>query len=137
MATLSAFLNPVPVETHHEVVISDRFRNEDGTVQPFVIRALMQEENDRLVKSCTRQAIVNGQQVSQLDKVLYSRKLILAATVVPDFSESDLCQRYGVLDPNLVPGKMLTSGEYSRLATEISQLSGFQSPGEVGEEAKN
>lgn len=137
MATLSAFLNPVPVETHHEVVISDRFRNEDGTVQPFVIRALMQEENDRLVKSCTRQVMVNGQQVSQFDNVLYSRKLILAATVVPDFSESDLCQRYGVLDPNLVPGKMLTSGEYSRLATEISQLSGFQSPGEVGEEAKN
>lgn len=137
MATLSAFLNPVPVETNHEVVISDRFRNEDGTVQPFVIRALMQEENDHLVKSCTRQVMVNGQQASQFDNVLYTRKLILAATVVPDFSESDLCQRYGVLDPNLVPGKMLTSGEYSRLATEITQLSGFQRPDEVGEEAKN
>lgn len=137
MATLSAFLNPAPVETNHEVVISDRFRNEDDTVQPFVIRALMQEENDRLVKSCTRQVMVNGQQVSKFDNVLYTRKLILAATVVPDFSESDLCQRYGVLDPNLVPGKMLTSGEYSRLATEITQLSGFQRPEEVGEEAKN
>ena len=97
----------------------------------------MQEENDHLVKSCTRQVMVNGQQVSKFDNVLYTRKLILAATVVPDFSESDLCQRYGVLDPNLVPGKMLTSGEYSRLATEITQLSGFQRPDEVGEEAKN
>lgn len=137
MATLSAFLNPVPVETHHEVVISDRFRNEDGAVQPFVIRAVMQEENDRLVKECIRQVIINGQTVGQFDNVLYSRKLILAATVVPDFSESDLCQRYGVLDPNLIPGKMLTSGEYSQLMAEITQLSGFKNPEEVGYEAKN
>ena len=39
-----------------------------------------------------------------------------------------------VMDPTLVPGKMLLSGEYSKLMKEISELSGFN---DIEEELKN
>ena len=43
----------------------------------------------------------------------------------PDFSSKELCDGCGVLDPLLVPGKLLLSGEYARLVKEITKLSGF------------
>ena len=39
MSRLSAFLHPVPVQQEKEVVISDRFVDENGNVVPFKIRA--------------------------------------------------------------------------------------------------
>ena len=61
--------------------------------------------------------------------------LALAATVEPNFAEKELCDAYGVLDPALVPGKMLLSGEYAKLVQAINDLSGFNFP--VEEDAKN
>ena len=55
-------------------------------------------------------------------------------TVEPDFSGKELCDGCGVLDPLLVPGKLLLSGEYARLVKEITKLSGFA---EQEDEVKN
>ena len=54
--------------------------------------------------------------------------------VVMDFSGKELCDGCGVLDPLLVPGKLLLSGEYARLVKEITKLSGFA---EQEDEVKN
>ena len=59
---------------------------------------------------------------------------VVAATVEPDFSSKELCDGCGVLDPLLVPGKLLLSGEYARLVKEITKLSGFT---EQEDEVKN
>lgn len=135
MSRLSAFLHPVPVQQEKEVVISDRFVDENGNVVPFKIRALTQEENEALVKRSRHMRRIDGQWQEKLDNMELSRRTVVAATVEPGFSSQEMCDAYGVLDPLMVPGKMLLSGEYARLMQEITDLSGFDA--DIGEEAKN
>lgn len=134
MSKLSAFLHPVTTSEEKEVIISNRFQDENGRPVPFKIRALTQEENDRITKQATRQTKVNGQTVEKLDSVDFSRRMVVSATVEPDFQAKELCDAYGVLDPLLVPGKMLLSGEYAKLLNAITDLSGF---GGAEDEVKN
>mgnify|MGYP005766128987 FL=1 len=134
MSKLSAFLHPVTTSEEKEVVISNRFQDESGRPVPFKIRALTQEENDRITKQATRQTKVNGQTVEKLDSVDFSRRMVVASTIEPDFQAKELCDAYGVLDPLLVPGKMLLSGEYAKLLNAITDLSGF---GGAEDEVKN
>ena len=134
MSKLSTFLHPVAVSEEKEIVISKRFQDEKGNPVPFKIRALTQEENDIITKQATRRAKVNGQMVEQLDSTDFSRRVVVAATVEPDFRAKELCDAYGVLDPLMVPGKMLLSGEYAKLLRAITELSGFK---DMEDEVKN
>ena len=134
MSKLSTFLHPVAVSEEREIVISKRFQDEKGNPVPFKIRALTQEENDTITKQATRRAKVNGQMVEQLDSTDFSRRMVVAATVEPDFRAKELCDAYGVLDPLMVPGKMLLSGEYAKLLRAITELSGFE---DMEDEVKN
>ena len=68
---------------------------------------------------------INGQMTEKLDSVDFSRRMVVTATVEPDFTSKEVCDHFGVMDPLLVPGKMLLSGEYAKLMQEISALSGF------------
>ena len=134
MSKLSAFLNPVNIQEEREVIISDRFKDDKGNPVAFKIRAMSQAENDENVKRCTKKRRVGNQTEEYFDNIEFSRRTIVAATVEPDFRAKELCDAYGVLDPLLVPGKMLRPGEYSRLMQEINELSGFV---DLEEEAKN
>lgn len=134
MSKLSAFLHPVQPEPK-EVIISDRFVDDNGDPVPFKIRPLTQEENDALVKRAKRTKTVNGMVQEYVDSSTLSRSIVLAATVEPNFAEKELCDAYGVVDPSLVPVKMLLSGEYANLAKAINDLSGFNA--NVEGEAKN
>jgi hypothetical protein len=134
VSKLSAFLNPVSAGEEKEVVISNRFVDEKGAVVPFKIRAITQEENDEIIKKSTRRVKENGQTVERLDNVEFSRRMVVTATVEPDFTQKEMCEAYGVIDPTMVPGKMLLSGEYAKLMKEISALSGFDS---IEDELKN
>ena len=134
MSKLSAFLNPVNIQEEREVIISDRFKDDKGNPVAFKIRAMTQAENDQNVKRCTKKRRVGNQTEEYFDNIEFSRRTIVEATVEPDFRAKELCDAYGVLDPLLVPGKMLRPGEYSRLMQEINELSGFA---DLEEEAKN
>lgn len=136
MSNLNAFLHPVQGDETREVLISKRFLGGDGKPVPFRIRPLTQEENDAITRRCLRQTKVNGQLAERLDNVAYSRRLVVAATVEPDFQSEQLCKAYGTMDPLEVPGRMLLAGEYSRLSKEIMQISGF-ADGDLEEQAKN
>lgn len=134
MSKLSAFLHPIAPEPK-EIIISDRFVDDDRKPVPFKIRPLTQEENDALVKRAKRTRTVNGVAQEYVDSSILSKSIVLAATVEPNFAEKELCDAYGVVDPSLVPVKMLLSGEYAKLAQAINDLSGFNA--NVEEEAKN
>lgn len=133
--SLSAFLNPAQEVGPQKVVVSQRFLGEDGKPAPFTIRPLTQAENDELVRKSTRRIKQNGQLVETLDKTEYGRRVVVAATVEPDFSHEELCRRYGTLDPLEVPGRMLLVGEFARLSEAILKLSGLD--GDAEEQAKN
>lgn len=123
MSVLSAFLHPVTTTEEKEVVISKRFVDDKGNPVPFKIKAITQEENDALVRASTRVEEKNGNRVEYLDNVDFARRLVVASTVFPDFSNKELCDAYGVVSPLMVPGKMLLGGEYNRLLGEINALS--------------
>ncbi len=134
MSKFSAFLAPDVEGIEKELVISDRFLDEKGKVIPFKIRAVTQEENERLTKQATRRKKEGNQYVEELDAIEYSRRLLVQATVYPPFSDAEFCAEAGVADPLLLPGKILLSGEYAALMKAITDLSGF---GKEHDEVKN
>nr|WP_325301108.1 phage portal protein [uncultured Oscillibacter sp.] len=137
MSRLSAFLHPVTTQMEEEIVVSSRFLDEKGNPVPFKVRSLTQEENDALTKQSTRRIKMDGLIQDRLDNVEYTRRLVVAATVDPDFSSKELCDGLGVVDPLLVPGKLLLPGEYRKLCNKIMELSGFDETGAEEAEAKN
>lgn len=135
MSDLYAFLHPTKTGEEKEVYISDRFQDENGNIVPFKIRAITQDENEKLVRK-SRKKIKGGVRSEETDYMEYGRRLVVAATVFPDFTSKEMCDNYGVVDPLLVPAKMLLSGEYAALTNEIMDFSGFDK--EIAEEeAKN
>lgn len=135
MSNLHAFLHPVQGDETVEVMISKRFLDEDGKPVPFKIRTMTQEENDKIVKK-SRHSVKGGKRgEKELDSTEYGRRVLVAATVYPDFSSEELCRAYGVMDPLELPGRMLLAGEYERLSREILSLSGFDD--DLEEQAKN
>ena len=135
MSRLSAFLHPVSTKEEKEVVVSRRFQDENGEPVPFKIRALTQEENEALVRASRHpKKKGSGTWEEELDPMELSARVVVAATVEPDFSSKELCDAYGVLDPVLVPRKMLLTGEYGALLQAINDLSGF---GKLEYEVKN
>lgn len=139
MGVLEAFLHPIAVEETKKVEVSKRFVGEDGKPVPFEIKTIPQGENSQLIKKFTRRKLVNGTTTEIFDTTAYTNALIVECTVQPDFQDSRMCEAYGVLDPMMVPGKMLLSGEYSALVGEIMKLNGFDADSLLKdeEEAKN
>ena len=137
MSKLSAFLHPAALNEEKEIVISDRFVDENGKVVPFKIRALSQEEVDSITTKSRRREKIGGKVQENLDSIVFARRMVVSATVEPDFSSREMCDAHGVMDPLLVPVKMLKSGEYSRLLDAITELSGFDDNEGIEEEAKN
>lgn len=137
MSKLKAFLQPSVAGTTKEVIVSDRFRDEDGAPQPFIIQAISQEENETLSGECRKERMIDGIPVRMLDDTVYSRRLMLACVKEPDLKDSELCKYYGTMDPEEVLGKMLSIGEYQALSKEIMEINGIKSRQEKLKEAKN
>ena len=121
MSQLSAFLHPVTVQQEKEFVLSKRFVNEDGSLAKVRIRSLTQAENEKLRKLCTK--TIKGTEHFDADE--YGHRLIVAATIEPDFSSEEMCKAVGAADPAMIPAHIFTAGEYARLSREIMKLCGF------------
>ena len=137
MGDIKAFLLPPVMEETKEAVITKRAKGPDGKPVPFVLRAIDQETNDRLIRRAQRTSKVNGQTVRELDTEKYGKLLISACVIEPNFKDAELCAYYKTVDPLDVPGKMLSSGEYAKLMQEINSLNGFEDIDGLGETAKN
>lgn len=138
MSNLQAFMTPNTEETR-EVIISDRFKDKDGKVVPFVIKSLSQWENEEIKRRSSIPITKNGVVVGdKLDSEKYGRELVLASVTTPNFRDSELCKCYATMDPLEVPSKMLRVGEYNRLVKAINNLNGLNDDlGVLEEEAKN
>lgn len=123
MSRLAAFLHPAKLDEQKEIFISERFCDESGRPAPFTIKALSQAENEAIGKKCLKG--------DKWDDIEYTQRLVLAATVEPNFADKELLAAFSpdpaspLLDPLQLPGRMLRTGEYSKLVNEIMQLSGF------------
>ena len=138
MSNLQAFMTPNTEETR-EVIVSDRFKDKDGKVVPFVIKSLSQAENEEIKKRTSIPVVKSGVVIGdKLDSEKYGRELVLASVKTPNFRDSEICKFYATMDPLEVPGKMLRVGEYNRLVKAINNLNGLNDDlGVLEEEAKN
>ena len=141
MGDIKAFLQPPVTDETQEVIISKRFKGEDGKPVPFVIRVIDQATNNRLLKRATKKGKTRKQSDQELDRTLYGKLLLEACVVSPNFKDADLCAYYKTNDPLDVPEMMLSSGDYNRLIRAINRLNGFTDTDdeyeENEEEAKN
>lgn len=137
MSVLKGFLQPSPMEETKEVIISDRFKGEDGKPLPFKIRKIDSETADSLMKRCRRRERVNGQIVTEVDNSKYSKLLILTCVVSPNFRDTEMCEYYKVINPEDVPSRMLSIGEFSKLSDAIMDFNDFGTPEEIEDEVKN
>ena len=65
MSNLNAFLHPVQGDETREIIVSNRFLDENGRPVPFRIRALTQEENDAISKRSMRLVKAGGEGAGQ------------------------------------------------------------------------
>lgn len=137
MSALKAFLQPPVTGVTKQVIVSNRFKDDEGNQVPFVIKAISQKENEKLAHMSRKTAIVKGNPVESLDNLLYTKRLLLACVQEPDFSAQEMCKYYGTEDPLEVPSQMLSIGEYNRLSEAILELNGMRDPKELLEDAKN
>ena len=138
MSNLQAFMTPNTEETR-EVIISDRFKDKDGKVVPFVIKSLSQAENEEIKRRTSVPMIEHNTIIGQkIDSEKYGREIVLASVTTPNFRDSELCKFYATMDPLEAPSKMLRVGEYNRLVKAINDLNGLNDDLKVlEEEAKN
>lgn len=141
MGSIKAFLQPPVMEETKEVIVSKRFKDENGNPVPFVIRVIDQETNDKLINQATRKAKKNGQIIRDFDEERYAKLLLSSCVVEPDFKNSEICAYYKAVDPLDVPGRMLNVGEYNYLVKKIRELNEIALSDEefegLVEEAKN
>nr|DAH29563.1 MAG TPA: tail assembly chaperone protein [Caudoviricetes sp.]DAK02312.1 MAG TPA: tail assembly chaperone protein [Caudoviricetes sp.] len=128
------FLHPVDSNEEREVFISDRFRDKDGNPVLFKVRALSQDEAERMAKQCRKTKKVDGQRMEYVDELELSRRLVVAGTVFPDFAAKEVCDMAETIDPLIAVGRLLKAGEFKKLLSEISDFSGY---GDLEEAVKN
>lgn len=134
MNTLKAFMNPVKVE-NKEVIVSNRFKDDEGKPVPFVIRPITQEENKQLIKKHTKKDKKGN---TTFDRAEYVSDLVASAVVFPDLKNAELQKAYGVMGEISLLDKMLLTGEYAELSLEVHRLSGLDEDiNDDIEEAKN
>lgn len=129
MSKLSAFLRTSPAGKKKEVFL-DRFVDEEGKKVPFVVRSITAGENDAIARR-------HRDEDGRLDDAAYGNDLLVECLVEPDLKDAELCQYYGVMDPNMVPGRMFSPGELRVLQSAVYEVNDIYAAKKKLEEAKN
>jgi hypothetical protein len=134
--SLQDFLNSNPVDgLTEEVVVSKRFKDKDGNVLKFKIKAMSPGEHADLQKKCT--TIRKGGKMD-FDQRKFTTVSVIENTLDPDFKDAASIKAMECNTPEEYLNKVLLVGEMYNLSGAINELSGFdQSMEELVEEAKN
>ena len=141
MGNLSAFLKPAYTEKKIEVIVSDRFKDEDGNPVPVVMKSLTQAQMQAIAKQSTREKKVNGKITKDIDMNEHLNRCLIESIVFPDLRNKELCEAYGTIDPVSLPSRMFLIGEYQKLAQAFAELNGLEDEDDLedttGEITKN
>ncbi|MFH5185723.1 phage portal protein [Paenibacillus sp. TAB 01] len=140
MSTLSAFFaQNVAMETTEDVIVSERFKDEQGNPIPWKLQAISEDQNDALRKAATKRVKGRGgQHVTETDQTEYLARLAAASVVFPNLKDGELQNSYGVRGAEVLIRRMLLAGEYANLLLKVQEINGFDNDiNELVEEAKN
>lgn len=131
---LKAFLVPITDETN-KVLVSKRFKDEQGNPAPFVIKTLSAEEAQAIQKRVTK---TNKQGIQEVDFAEYQNQVVAKSVVEPDLSNAELQAHYNTRGETNVLLKMLTIAEFTTLRLAVFKASDLDLDiNEAIEEAKN
>jgi hypothetical protein len=141
MGNLAAFIKPAYTEKKIEIILGDRFLDEDGKPVPVVMKSLTQERLNAISKLSMREKKIGNKVVQDIDYNDNLNRCLIESIVFPDLRDRDLCRAYGTEDPVALPSKMFLIDEYAKLAKAFAKLNGLKDKdGEVrvaGEITKN
>lgn len=124
-----------------EVVVSNRFKGEDGNPIKWQIAPVTADEDASYRKSATKRTPIPGKKnlyQPETDYDLYVLKLSAACVKFPDLNNAELQNSYGVMGAENLLKKMLLPGEYAELTKVIQEVNNFDvSMEDLVEEAKN
>lgn len=123
-----------------KVVVSKRFKDEQGNPIQWEIKALTAAENDELQQRSMMNVPVpgkRGQYSRELDQSKYTAMLLAESVVEPNLHDAELQDSYGVKSADALLGKMLCLNEYNVLAEAVTAMGKFESLPELVEAAKN
>lgn len=134
--SLQDFLNANPVDgLTDDVVVSQRFKDKDGNILKFKIKAMSPAEHADLHKKCT--TMRKGGKMD-FDSRKFTTSSVIENTLEPDFKDAESIKKMGCSTPEQYLNKVLLVGEMYTLSTAINELSGFEASMEdLVEEAKN
>lgn len=134
--TLQDFLNAHPVDNlTEEVVVSDRFKDADGNVLKFKIKAMTNPEFDELRKRSTE---IKKNRKVEFDVSKFNCGVVINHTIEPSFKDAESIKKLGCATPEEYLNKVLLAGEIATLAEHIQRISGFTTEmSELVDEAKN
>ena len=137
---LSIFL-PGSVEEAEEikVPISKRFKDKEGKIVPFILKAISTERVDEIEKECTTHKNVRGTgRVRNFDNQRFMQRIAIESTVYPPFKSQELRKAYGTQDPVEVARKVLhIAGDFTKWLEETQRVNGFGDEEDLEELAKN
>lgn len=122
------------------VVVSQRFKDEQGNPIPWEIKALTAAENDELQRGCMVNVPIpgkRGQFSRELDQTKYTAMLLAESVVEPNLHDAELQDSYGVKSAEALLSAMLCLNEYNILAEAVTGMGKFESLPELVEAAKN
>ncbi len=115
----------------------------DDKGEPLVweFKAISSAQNETIRDDCTREVQVvgkAGQYRQKFDGGKFTAKMICACTVFPDLHNKELQDSYGVMTPEALLYELVdNAGEYSELATFVTQFCGFGKLADEVAQAKN
>ncbi|AIQ49522.1 MULTISPECIES: phage tail assembly chaperone [Paenibacillus] len=140
MSELSMFFaQNAACDTTEEFVVSQRFKDKEGTAVAWKLRSMTEDENQDCRKAATRKVKgKNGAYTSEIDPNDYMAKLMTASVVHPDLKNAELQRSYGVMGAEALLRKMLLPGEFAALGERVQALNGFGTDmNELVDEVKN
>lgn len=134
--TLQDFLNAHTVDNlTEEVVVSDRFKDAEGNVLKFKIKAMTNPEFDELRKRSTE---IKKNRKIEFDVSKFNCGVVINHTIEPSFKDAESIKKLGCATPEEYLNKVLLAGEIATLAEHIQRISGFTTEmSELVDEAKN
>ena len=131
MSILNTFLNQGKEKLNNiseitkEVIVSKRFKDEQGNPIKWKIKAISQETSEALVSKYTTSKVVNGELLERFDRKNWQAELLVESVIDPDLKNAELCKQFGTLDPIELIKKMLLPGEYLRLVKLVMDINGY------------
>ena len=116
-----------------EIFVSDRFKNENGETEKWIIAPITEKENEDIKRSA---GFFEGSGKDNIEK--YICRLCAKCVKYPNLNDVTLQESYGVFGSKKKKKTMLYAGEYACLVKEVREINGFDKKfDDIKKEAKN